>query len=188
MGEQFALTITCAVVETSSSRTVPAPNQFEPTSVQVAPFEVLNGTRHEDIVAPPYRYFQYQYTLRLMADRSFGQDVDIPSIKIVYNVQFTAGRGAGSGEGRDLTYVLPAIPIRIVSLVPRLANDIPTSASRRARRSATSRSGTSAPPWSSSPPRSLSASRPSLQASRWSDWSASAGRVPSWWRRRCRRV
>jgi hypothetical protein len=86
----------------------------------VAPFEVLGGTRHEDLLAPPWRYFQSEYTLRLVGDKYFGQDVDIPSIKITYNIQ---ANNAGA-QGRDLTYVLPAIPVRILSLVPKLAADI----------------------------------------------------------------
>jgi hypothetical protein len=121
IGEQFTLKITCSVLETSQVRVVPAPNQFEPTAVQIAPFEILTGARHEDIQAPPWRYFQYEYTVRLIGDKYFGQDVDIPSIKIGYNIQSAA---AGGAEGRDLSYIMPPVPVRIVSLVPRQATDI----------------------------------------------------------------
>jgi hypothetical protein len=121
IGEQFTLKITCAVVETAKAKAVPVANQLEPTAVQVAPFEVMAGTRREDVITPPWRYFQYEYTLRLMADKYFGQDVDIPSIKITYRMQFPANSGA---EGRDLSYVLPALPVRVLSLVPKNAADI----------------------------------------------------------------
>src|SRR6185436_6508640 len=100
--EKFTLKITCAVVETAKAKAVPVANQLEPTAVQVAPFEVLAGTKHEDVQSPPWRYFQHEYTLRLVADRYFGQDVDIPSIKITYRMQFPSNAGA---EGRDMTYV-----------------------------------------------------------------------------------
>jgi hypothetical protein len=82
---------------------------------------VVGGTRHKDIVAPPWRYFQYSYTLRLIADNQFGKDVDIPSVQLVYNVQST---GAGAERGRDQIYILPLLPVRILSLVPITANDI----------------------------------------------------------------
>jgi hypothetical protein len=121
VGQQFTLKLTCAVVDTTRLKVVPVANQFEPTAMQVAPFEVLGGTRYEDIQAPPWRYFQSEYTLRLVGDKYFGQDIDIPSIKITYNLQFPNN---GGSQGRDLSYVLPPIPVRIMSLVPKLAADI----------------------------------------------------------------
>src|SRR5262249_23881092 len=108
-------------VETPKAKAVPVANQLEPTAVQVAPYEVLVGLKHEDVQSPPWRYFQHEYTLRLVSDKYFGQDVDIPSIKITYRMQFPSNAGA---EGRDLTYVLPPIPMRILSLVPKQAADI----------------------------------------------------------------
>jgi hypothetical protein len=51
----------------------------------------------------------------------FGQDVDVPALTVTYTVQSDV---AGAGEGRDQRYVLPALPIRITSLVPRRTTDI----------------------------------------------------------------
>src|SRR5207237_7597219 len=46
---------------------------------------------------------------------------DIPAVKITYNIQSAA---AGGAQGRDMAYILPPIPMRVLSLVPKLAADI----------------------------------------------------------------
>jgi hypothetical protein len=121
IGERFTLTLTCAVIETSSITVVASTNGLDPGAVQLTPFDVVGGTRHDDIVASPWRYFQYDYRVRLLSDGFFGQDVQIPSLPVTYNIQSTAG---GGGQGRDQTYQLPALTVRVASLVPRDASDI----------------------------------------------------------------
>jgi len=83
--------------------------------------EVVAGTRRDDIVAPPWRYFQYDYSVRLLSEGFFGQDIAIPSLNVTYNIQAAAGNGA---QGRDQTYVLPPLPVRVAMLVPKDAADI----------------------------------------------------------------
>jgi hypothetical protein len=122
VGERFVLALTCSVIETSRVTVVPNLDLLDPGAIQVAPFEVLGGVRHEDIKAGPWRYFQYEYTLRLIEDNFFRLDVDIPALNLTYNVEMTAG--AAAQQGRDHTYTLPALPIRINSLVPRNATGI----------------------------------------------------------------
>ena len=61
-----------------------------------------------------------EYSVRLLSDGFFGQDVTIPALTVTYNLQ---ERGAGS-QGRDQTYILPALPMRILSLVPKSVDDI----------------------------------------------------------------
>ena len=122
VGEQFDVALTCAVVETARAAVVPDVGQIEPAALQVAPFEVLGGRRHPDIKRGIWRYFQYEYTLRLVADGFFGQDLAIPPISLSYRVNLY-GAGAAQ-EGRERTYVLPQLPIRVVSLVPTIATDI----------------------------------------------------------------
>ena len=122
VGERFVLALTCGVIETGRVTVVPNVDQLDPGAIQVAPFEVLGGVRHEDIKAGLWRYFQYEYTLRLIEDNVFRLDVDIPALNLTYNVQMTAG--ATAQQGRDHTYTLPALPIRINSLVPRNAAGI----------------------------------------------------------------
>jgi hypothetical protein len=100
-----------------------APNltEIEPGSIQLTPFEVVDGARHEDVVTAPWRYIEYAYTLRLLGEEFFGRDVSIPAVNVRFRVQ-TGGREAV--EGNEQTYVLPAIPVRILSLLPAQAGDI----------------------------------------------------------------
>jgi hypothetical protein len=121
VGERFELTLTCGVVDTSRIKVVPKLEELEPGTVQLTPFEVMGGQHHDEIVASPWRYFQYQYTMRLVGDEFFGQDVNIPPLKVTYNIQSVQGGGT---EGRDQTHLLPPMPIRVLSLVPRNASDI----------------------------------------------------------------
>jgi hypothetical protein len=121
VGERFTVTLTCSVVETAAVKVVPDLNQLEPTTVALQPFEVVKGVRHEDIRTPPLRYIQYEYTTRLIGDVFFGKDVDIPSVKITYHIQSAIG---GGSQGRDQTYALPALAMRVNSLVPKKAADI----------------------------------------------------------------
>jgi hypothetical protein len=59
--------------------------------------------------------------MRLLSEGFFGQDVNVPPLTVTYNLQ---SPGAGSTEGRDQTYVLPALPMRVLSILPRSAADI----------------------------------------------------------------
>jgi hypothetical protein len=120
VGERFQLVLTCAVIETTGVTVVPAVNQLEAGAISLTPFEAVSGIRREDVVVAPWRYLQYEYTMRLLSEGFFGQDVNIPSLTVTYNLQ---AAGAGS-EGRDQTYMLPALPMRVLSLVPRTAGDI----------------------------------------------------------------
>ena len=122
IGEQFNLALTCAVVDTPRITVVPDLGPVEPTTIQLAPFEVLSGTRHADIQAGTWRYLQFEYTLRLIADSFFGQDVAIPAVVLKYVVQMRDGGAAQ--QGREKSYVLPVLPVRIISLVPQNASDI----------------------------------------------------------------
>jgi hypothetical protein len=58
--------------------------------------------------------------VRLLSDGFFGQDVTIPALTVTYNLQ---EKGTGS-QGRDQQYILPPLPMRILSLVPRSGDDI----------------------------------------------------------------
>jgi len=87
VGEHFTLTLTCGVSETANLRIVTDLDRLDPAALDLTPFEIVGGTRHGDIQAPSRRYFQYSYTLRLLGDGLFGQDVDIPSIPITYNIE-----------------------------------------------------------------------------------------------------
>jgi hypothetical protein len=120
VGERFSLVLTCGVIETPAVTVVAAVNDLEPGAIQITPFEAVSGVRREDVVAPPWRYFQFEYSVRLLSDGFFGQDLNVPALTITYNIRSPGG----SSEGRDLGYVLPALPMRVLSLVPRSENDI----------------------------------------------------------------
>ena len=121
VGQRFTLTLTCGVIETPRLKVTANTNALDPGALQVTPFEVAGGVRRDDILSPPWRYFQYDYDVRLLSEGFFGQEVTLPSVPVTYNVQAAAGDGA---QGRDLTYALPALPMRVASLVPRAAADI----------------------------------------------------------------
>ena len=120
VGEKFGLVLTCSVIETGPITVVPVVNQLEPGALSLTPFEVVSGVAHDDVVVPPWRYIQREYAVRLLSDGFFGQDVAIPALTVTYNLQ---EKGSGS-QGRDQQYILPALPMRILSLVPRGADDI----------------------------------------------------------------
>jgi hypothetical protein len=121
VGELFGLTLTCRVMETGAVKVVPNLSELEPTSIELTPFEVLQGTRHDDLVAPPWRYIQYVYTMRLMGDEFFGRDIPIPATNLTFRIQTG---GAETVEGAEHRYVLPPMPMRILSLLPAQAADI----------------------------------------------------------------
>ena len=121
IGERFTIALTCGVIDTPEVKVAPTMTQLDPGALQVPPFEVVGGKRGPDLVNGARRYFQYEYSVRLIGEGFFGQDVNVPPLMVTYNIQSTVGQGS---QGRDQTYVLPAMPMRIVSLVPREANDI----------------------------------------------------------------
>jgi hypothetical protein len=120
VGEKFGLVLTCSVIETGPITVVPVLNQLEAGALSLTPFEVVSGVSHDDVVVSPWRYIQREYKVRLLSDGFFGQDVAIPALTVTYNLQ---ERGSGS-QGRDQQYILPPLPMRILSLVPKSADDI----------------------------------------------------------------
>ena len=123
VGERFTMDVTCSVVETDTARTLPDQAALEPETIDVAPFEVLDGEHYKDIRTGPYRFFQYHYTLRVINENSFGEDIEIPALDITYRVERRVGDNPAL-LGRELRYVLPPEPVRVLSLVPESIVDI----------------------------------------------------------------
>ena len=123
IGEAFDVTLTCAVLDTEAVQVVPDESRLGVASIQVAPFEILGGSHPPDAHRGPRRFFQYRYSLRLIDADSIGRDVNVPVLPIQYRVHSRMGANA-SLEGRDLTYLLPPLPIKVLSLVPADAADI----------------------------------------------------------------
>jgi hypothetical protein len=133
VGEPFSAVLTCAVLETDDVKVVVDESRLEPSVMQVVPFEVLGGAHAADLRTADRRFFQYEYRLRLISENQFGKDVALPETKLSYRVQSRLGAGAGPRgqgprgetiEGRDQTYLLPTLSVRLLSLVPGDASDI----------------------------------------------------------------
>jgi hypothetical protein len=123
MGQPFTLVLTCAVLDNDEVRIVPDQAPLEPAALQLPPFELLRGSHAPDQRSGQRRFFQYEYTLRLIDELLLGKDAEIPAIAVKYRVQTRVAAGAEL-QGRDQTYLLPAQGIRVMSLVPADATDI----------------------------------------------------------------
>ena len=123
VGERFDLLVTCSVAETAAARAVPDLAGLEPESLGVSPFEVLEGQRYADLVRGPRRFFQYRYTLRIIGEEYFGADVELPPLDVRYRIERSLD-GDAATAGRELTYVLPPEPVRVLALVPAEGADI----------------------------------------------------------------
>jgi len=118
VGEHFALVLTCAVVETQTTRVVADLAQLDPSVLQLSPFQVVDGSPSADLRSATRRFFQYEYTLRVIGEDVIGTDVAIPELTIPYRVETRVADGTVAGAGRDRTYVLPPLPVHVLSLVP----------------------------------------------------------------------
>ena len=123
VGERFTMTVTCRTVETEAARTRLDEAALEPVTIDATPFEVLSGERFDDVLTGPYRFSQHDYTLRLIAETGFGEDVEIPALDLPYRIERRVDDGPALA-GRELTYILPAEPVRLLSLVPDAVDDI----------------------------------------------------------------
>ena len=122
MGESFDLMLTCSALESEAAKAVIDRARLGSASVQFPPYEVMGGTQSADHVTPGRRFMQYRYTLRLINESAFGSDVTIPEMPISYRIE--SATGDASIQGREQTYVLPAISMRVASLVPDSARHI----------------------------------------------------------------
>jgi hypothetical protein len=123
IGESFRVILTCAVFESTDAQVVPDESRLNLASIQMAPFEIIGGTHPPDVRRGGRRFFQYEYDVRIISRDAIGQDVNVPPLTISYRVHSRVG-AAAKLEGRDLSYVLPALPIKVLSLVPADATDI----------------------------------------------------------------
>jgi hypothetical protein len=123
IGEAFTVTVTCAVFETADTQVVPDESRLNVASIQMAPFEILGGSHPPDVRRGSRRFFQYDYQLRIIGPDAIGHDVQVPALTLTYRVHSRVG-AAAKLEGRDLSYLLPAMPIKVLSVVPADASDI----------------------------------------------------------------
>jgi len=117
IGEPFSVLLTCSLLETDAVRAVVDRSQLAAAAVQFPPYEVLTGSEAPDHVTAGRRFIQYDYSLRLIVEDAFGGGVTIPPMEIDYHVESRVQQDAAV-QGREQKYVLPALPMRVVSLVP----------------------------------------------------------------------
>jgi hypothetical protein len=122
VGQPFTLVLTCAVLENDSVRVIPDESPLAVGSVQLAPFELVGGSHPADLRSGQRRFFQYDYTLRIIDPTAIGRDVKLSDMQIHYRVESRVQ--SQSLEGRDRVYVLPPQSIRVTSTVPADAADI----------------------------------------------------------------
>jgi hypothetical protein len=129
IGEVFSAVLTCAAAETSALTVVVDQSRLDPVAAQWPPFEVLGGTHAPDLVTADRRFFQYEYSLRLISDSLFNRDVSFASPPISYRIRNTVAGQEAAVEGAAQTYELPPMAVRVLSLVPDSARDIRDAAS-----------------------------------------------------------
>ena len=124
IGEHFSAVLTCAVTETRQIEVVVDRSRLEPVAAQFPPLEVLGGTHAPEVVTSDRRFFQYEYTLRLISDAFFNRDVQLTSVPITYRVRRLEAGQSAAVEGSAQQYELPPTSIRVISVVPDTARDI----------------------------------------------------------------
>ena len=123
IGEILTVPLTCQVAETEYEKVVSAENMLEPSSVSFSPYEVIRGWHHPDIMRDTFRFFQYQYEMRLIGEDFFGKEVPTPELEIRYKFE----RKIAANEvidTRERSYIVPPLNIRVTALVPKDTKDI----------------------------------------------------------------
>jgi hypothetical protein len=123
VGEQFTIHLTCSALETESTTAVIDRARLGTASVQFPPFEVTGGTQSADYVTAGRRFMQYHYNARLIAEDFFGSDIVLPALSISYRIESRVQPDAAL-QGREQTYELPALTMKINSLVANDASHI----------------------------------------------------------------
>ncbi len=127
VGETFPIVLTCSVLETDAVRAVVDRSRLGATAVQFPPYEVVGGSQHPDHVTAGRRFMQYEYLLRLISEDAFGLDVPVAGLAITYRIESRVEQDAAV-QGREQSYELPPLTIRVASLVPESARSIRESA------------------------------------------------------------
>lgn len=123
IGETFDLALTCAVLDNEAVQVAPDESRLAGAVIAMAPYEVVGSAHPQDLRSGQRRFFQYQYTMRIINPDAIGSDVPIPIMSLHYRVNSRIAANA-SLQGRDLTYVLPPQSVRVLSLVTADAPDI----------------------------------------------------------------
>jgi hypothetical protein len=128
VGEEFTATLTCRLAETGRERTVVNESLLDPSVLALPPYQVKDGRHYKDIIRVlpgpdgpvTFRSVQYTYTVKLMGEGFFGKDLPLPPLEIHYHIDLVTNRDVVT-PGKERTYVLSPLPMRIQSLVPKAA-------------------------------------------------------------------
>ncbi len=131
IGEEFTVTLTCRSAETGRERTVLNESLLDPSVLALPPYQVKGGTRYKDIIRVlpgpdgpvTFRHVQYAYTVKLIGEGFFGKEVPLPPLEIRYHIDLVTNKDTVT-PGKERTYILSPLPMRIQSLVPKAANAI----------------------------------------------------------------
>jgi hypothetical protein len=123
IGETFSLVLTCAVLQNDAVQVVPDETRLASAVMQLTPFEIVRGSHPADLYSGDRRFFQYEYVIRIISPDVIGKDVPIPDLLLHYRVNSRVAENAAL-QGRDLTYVLPPLAVRVLAMVPSDASDI----------------------------------------------------------------
>ena len=113
VGENFTLTLTCAVLDTERVKVVVDESGLAPSALHLVPFDIVGGERFRDILNAPRRFFQYQYSMRVLGEEFFGKEITLPRLQISYRVQNSL-QGGSALQGREAQYSLVPVPIRVL--------------------------------------------------------------------------
>jgi hypothetical protein len=123
IGQPFSLLLTCAIAEVEGQRVVVDQGKLSPEAIPLSPFEVVDGGNLVESAADGRRFFQRDYRIRVVTDSAFGQDVPIPALVVTYRLETESASGARN-QGIERRHELPALPMRVLALVPADARDI----------------------------------------------------------------
>ena len=131
IGEEFTVALTCRSAETGLEKTVLNESLLDPNVIALPPYQVKNGRRYKDIVRVlpgpdgpvTLRSVQYAYIIKLIGEGFFGKDVPLPPLEIRYHIDLVTNKDTVT-PGKERTYLLPPLPMRIQSLVPKAADAI----------------------------------------------------------------
>ena len=117
IGETFGLTLTCAALDSEAIRVVPDESRLAGSAIALAPFEIVGSTHPRDLHNGQRRFFQYAYTLRIINPDVIGTEVPLPPLTLNYRIDSRVAGDASSVQGRALSYLLPPLSVRVLSLV-----------------------------------------------------------------------
>lgn len=122
-GETFSLALTCAALENDAVQVAVDETPLAGGVIAMAPFEVVSASHPPDLRTADRRFFQYQYTLRILNPDQIGKDVYLPEQILHYRINSRIAASA-ENQGRDLAYRLPPQAVKILPMVPQAALDI----------------------------------------------------------------